>query len=499
MKNKVLSVLLTLCMVLALFPGTAMAADGVNDQTGIATSGDLVYAVREDVQLSALVSAVPANGTVLLSETYALGADTNPVEINKAFTLNLNGQTCAAALNVVENGALTVTGTGSLTGSLTMAAGTYMGELPTGAKTITGGTFDRDVSAYIDSAAYQCVANADGKTWTVSEKPTNSIVEVTPTDPKEETNDEGVTISVSTAEVTTEAFQALEVSNGGVTIKATSSSSTTTKVDKVEVKLPTAAVKNMATGENALEKVDIATDVGNVTMPVEALTKATGEDVTMVVEKKDQPKPMEGEAASVKIATSFSVSLQSGGQNVAVNGLATSIHLSFNFTATGMTSPVLAYMNRVTNAFEKLLNPSYANGIISGYVNHLSEFAVIEDSDVTEPDQPTEPEEPESKKYVVVIDPEEGNVTGSNSEHYRHITVTPAEGNTDGYTNKNLAICITNADKVITMVMVEIPASGVVTVSYNGSFSRVFAKVVSAEKGVPTMFGGGLGYGEYLA
>ena len=260
MKNKVLSVLLTLCMVLALFPGTAMAADGVNDQTGIATSGDLVYAVREDVQLSALVSAVPANGTVLLSETYALGADTNPVEINKAFTLNLNGQTCAAALNVVENGALTV----------------------------TGGTFDRDVSAYIDSAAYQCVANADGKTWTVSEKPTNSIVEVTPTDPKEETTDEGVTISVSTAEVTTEAFQALEVSNGGVTIKATSSSSTTTKVDKVEVKLPTAAVKNMATGENALEKVDIATDVGNVTMPVEALTKATGEDVTMVVEKKDQ-------------------------------------------------------------------------------------------------------------------------------------------------------------------------------------------------------------------
>ena len=464
MKNKVLSVLLTLCMVLALFPGTAMAADGVNDQTGIATSGDLVYAVREDVQLSALVSAVPANGTVLLSETYALGADTNPVEINKAFTLNLNGQTCAAALNVVENGALTVTGTGSLTGSLTMAAGTYMGELPTGAKTITGGTFDRDVSAYIDSAAYQCVANADGKTWTVSEKPTNSIVEVTPTDPKEETNDEGVTISVSTAEVTTEAFQALEVSNGGVTIKATSSSSTTTKVDKVEVKLPTAAVKNMATGENAL---------GNVTMPVEALTKATGEDVTMVVEKKDQPKPMEGEAASVKIATSFSVSLQSGGQNVAVNGLATSIHLSFNFTATGMTSPVLAYMNRVTNAFEKLLNPSYANGIISGYVNHLSEFAVIEDSDVTEPDQPTKPvDKPDAISFGSEL---EGGVGC-----YRTIKIDANKVTVSG--NYLLVRVTDNGKNSIFMV----PAVEEMPVSYTTSGAKILAILLeSTTEGMP--------------
>lgn len=466
MKNRVLSVLLTLCMVLALFPGTAFAADGVNDQTGVATSGDLVYAVRNDVQLSTLVEAVPAGGTVQLND-YTLSNDTTAVTINKAFTLNLNGQTSSAPLNVVEGGALTVTGTGSLTGSLTMAAGTYKGALPTGDKTITGGTFDSDVSAYI-GVDYECVKGADGM-YTVSQKSTDSIVEVTPSEPTEETNDEGTTITVSKAEVTTEQFQQLEVSNGGVTIKATSSTSTTVSVDKVEVKLPTAAVKDMATGENALEKVDIATDVGNVTMPVEALTKATGEDVTMVVEKKDETKPLEGAAASVTIATSFSVSLQSAGQNVAVNNLKTNIFLSFNFTATGMTSPVLAYMNRVTNTFEKLLNPSYANGIISGYVNHLSEFAVVEENDVTE--QPSEPEEPKPE-YAITFGSEYQVSTGYACD----LTIT---GNVEG-----MYLLVSVTDKAGNITIMMMPAGEKVGISYpnmNGETIAVLVKAPSAD------------------
>ena len=158
MKNRVLSVLLTLCMVLALFPGTAFAAGNNRAaEDSIGTSGNEVYAVGSDVTLADLVSAVSTNGTVAVDKSYTLAEDTTPVQINKAFTLSLGEKNINASLNVVEGGDLTVTGTGSLTGSLTMAAGTYRGTLPTGTKTITGGAFTVDVSEFINADLYQCV------------------------------------------------------------------------------------------------------------------------------------------------------------------------------------------------------------------------------------------------------------------------------------------------------------------------------------------------------
>ena len=90
MKNRVLSVLLTLCMVLALFPGTAFAAGNNRAAEGsIGKNGNEVYAVGSDVTLANLVSAVPAGGTVAVDKSYTLAEDTTPVQINKAFTLTL--------------------------------------------------------------------------------------------------------------------------------------------------------------------------------------------------------------------------------------------------------------------------------------------------------------------------------------------------------------------------------------------------------------------------
>ena len=87
MKNRVLSVLLTLCMVLALFPGTAFAAGNNRAAEGsIGTNGNEVYAVGSDVTLADLVSAVSASGTVAVDKSYTLAEDTTPVQINKAFT-----------------------------------------------------------------------------------------------------------------------------------------------------------------------------------------------------------------------------------------------------------------------------------------------------------------------------------------------------------------------------------------------------------------------------
>ena len=526
MKNRVLSVLLTLCMVLALFPGTAFAADGVNDQTGVATSGDLVYAVRNDVQLSTLVEAVPAGGTVQLND-YTLSNDTTAVTINKAFTLNLNGQTSSAPLNVVEGGALTVTGTGSLTGSLTMAAGTYKGALPTGTKTITGGTFDSDVSAYI-GADYECVKGADGlyvvsaKTTepdpepvkytitvaeaangTVSTDPANEAAEgdvvtvtananegyvlekitvvdansnnVTVTDSKftmpaanvtvtvtfaaikpvevtpavkDETNEAGETIKVSTAEVTAEAITSAEVTANTIAIKATSESAG--DVSKVEVTLPTQAILDKKAEDGttaAVATVEVSTDVGKVALPTEALSKAAGENVTMVVEKKDAPEAAKGEdGKEVEVAVSFQVDLVKASnkdEKVQVSGLSSEIKLTFDITR---------------------LKGDYANGIITGYVNHLSEFGVVED--VAEPDEPTTPEEPGGPiKDAISIGAETEGGVGT----VRKITIDTTKVSVDG--NYLLVRVTADGKNIIYMVS----AQATMDVSYKGSTDSVLA------------------------
>ena len=539
MKNRVLSVLLTLCMVLALFPGTAFAADGVNDQTGVATSGDLVYAVRNDVQLSTLVEAVPAGGTVQLND-YTLSNDTTAVTINKAFTLNLNGQTSSAPLNVVEGGALTVTGTGSLTGSLTMAAGTYKGALPTGTKTITGGTFDSDVSAYI-GADYECVKGADGlyvvsaKTTepdpepvkytitvaeaangTVSTDPANEAAEgdvvtvtananegyvlekitvvdansnnVTVTDSKftmpaanvtvtvtfaaikpvevtpavkDETNEAGETIKVSTAEVTAEAITSAEVTANTIAIKATSESAG--DVSKVEVTLPTQAILDKKAEDGttaAVATVEVSTDVGKVALPTEALSKAAGENVTMVVEKKDAPEAAKGEdGKEVEVAVSFQVD-----EKVQVSGLSSEIKLTFDITGlwNKTVKPVLAYIDDARNITR--LKGDYANGIITGYVNHLSEFGVVED--VAEPDEPTTPEEPGGPiKDAISIGAETEGGVGT----VRKITIDTTKVSVDG--NYLLVRVTADGKNIIYMVS----AQATMDVSYKGSTDSVLA------------------------
>lgn len=413
MKNRVLSVLLTLCMVLALFPGTAFAAGNNRAAEGsIGTNGNEVYAVGSDVTLADLVSAVSASGTVAVDKSYTLAEDTTPVQINKAFTLSLGEKNINADLNVVEGGDLTVTGTGSLTGSLTMAAGTYRGTLPTGTKTITGGAFSIDVSAYI-GADYECVKGADGlyvvsaKTTepdpepvkytitvaeaangTVSTDPANEAaegdvvtvtananegyvlekitvvdansnnatvtdnkftmpaanvtvtvtfaaikpVEVTPA-VKDETNEAGETIKVSTAEVTADAITKAEVTANTIAIKATSESAG--DVSKVEVTLPTQAILDKKAEDGttaAVATVEVSTDVGKVALPTEALSKAAGENVTMVVEKKDAPEAAKGEdGKEVEVAVSFQVDLVKASnkdEKVQVSGLSSEIKLT---------------------------------------------------------------------------------------------------------------------------------------------------------------------------
>lgn len=514
MKNRVLSVLLTLCMVLALFPGTAFAAGNNRAAEGsIGTNGNEVYAVGSDVTLADLVSAVSASGTVAVDKSYTLAEDTTPVQINKAFTLSLGEKNINADLNVVEGGDLTVTGTGSLTGSLTMAAGTYRGTLPTGTKTITGGAFSIDVSAYI-GADYECVKGADGlyvvsaKTTepdpepvkytitvaeavngTVSTDPANEAAEgdvvtvtananegyvlekitvvdansnnVTVTDSKftmpaanvtvtvtfaaikpvevtpavkDETNEAGETIKVSTAEVTAEAITSAEVTANTIAIKATSESAG--DVSKVEVTLPTQAIldKKAENGTTAaVATVEVSTDVGKVALPTEALSKAAGENVTMVVEKKDAPEAAKGEdGKEVEVAVSFQVDLVKASnkdEKVQVSGLSSEIKLTFDIAGlwNKTVKPVLAYIDDARNITR--LKGDYANGIITGYVNHLSEFGVVEA--VAEPDEPKPEytitfgsEYPVSTGYACDL-----TITGDVEGMYLLVSVTDNTGN----------------------------------------------------------------------
>ena len=514
MKNRVLSVLLTLCMVLALFPGTAFAAGNNRAAEGsIGTNGNEVYAVGSDVTLANLVSAVPTGGTVAVDKSYTLAEDTTPVQINKAFTLSLGEKNINADLNVVEGGDLTVTGTGSLTGSLTMAAGTYRGTLPTGTKTITGGAFSIDVSAYI-GADYECVKGADGlyvvsaKTTepdpepvkytitvaeaangTVSTDPANEAAEgdvvtvtananegyvlekitvvdansnnVTVTDSKftmpaanvtvtvtfaaikpvevtpavkDETNEAGETIKVSTAEVTAEAITSAEVTANTIAIKATSESAG--DVSKVEVTLPTQAILDKKAEDGttaAVATVEVSTDVGKVALPTEALSKAAGENVTMVVEKKDAPEAAKGEdGKEVEVAVSFQVDLVKASnkdEKVQVSGLSSEIKLTFDIAGlwNKTVKPVLAYIDDARNITR--LKGDYANGIITGYVNHLSEFGVVEA--VAEPDEPKPEytitfgsEYPVSTGYACDL-----TITGDVEGMYLLVSVTDNTGN----------------------------------------------------------------------
>ena len=549
MKNRVLSVLLTLCMVLALFPGTAFAAGNNRAAEGsIGTNGNEVYAVGSDVTLANLVSAVPAGGTVAVDKSYTLAKDTAPVQINKAFTLTLGEKNINADLNVVEGGDLTVTGTGSLTGSLTMAAGTYKGALPTGTKTITGGTFDSDVSAYI-GADYECVKGADGlyvvsaKTTepdpepvkytitvaeaangTVSTDPANEAaegdvvtvtananegyvlekitvvdansnnvtvtdskftmpaanvtvtvtfaaikpVEVTPT-VKDETNEAGETIKVSTAEVAAEAITGAEVTADTIAIEATSESAG--NVSKVEVTLPTQAILDKKAGDNttaAVATVEVSTDVGKVALPTEALSKAAGENVTMVVEKKDAPEAAKGEdGKEVEVAVSFQVDLVKASnkdEKVQVSGLSSEIKLTFDIAGlwNKTVKPVLAYIDDARNITR--LKGDYANGIITGFVNHLSEFGVVEA--VAEPDEPTTPEEPGGPiKDAISIGAETEGGVGT----VRKITIDTTKVSVDG--NYLLVRVTADGKNIIYMVS----AQATMDVSYKGSTDSVLA------------------------
>lgn len=549
MKNRVLSVLLTLCMVLALFPGTAFAAGNNRAAEGsIGTNGNEVYAVGSDVTLANLVSAVPAGGTVAVDKSYTLAEDTTPVQINKAFTLTLGEKNINADLNVVEGGDLTVTGTGSLTGSLTMAAGTYRGTLPTGTKTITGGAFSIDVSAYI-GADYECVKGADGlyvvsaKTTepdpepvkytitvaeaangTVSTDPANEAaegdvvtvtananegyvlekitvvdansnnatvtdnkftmpaanvtvtvtfaaikpVEVTPA-VKDETNEAGETIKVSTAEVTADAITKAEVTANTIAIKATSESAG--DVSKVEVTLPTQAILDKKAEDGttaAVATVEVSTDVGKVALPTEALSKAAGENVTMVVEKKDAPEAAKGEdGKEVEVAVSFQVDLVKASnkdEKVQVSGLSSEIKLTFDITGlwNKTVKPVLAYIDDARNITR--LKGDYANGIITGFVNHLSEFGVVED--VAEPDEPTTPEEPGGPiKDAISIGAETEGGVGT----VRKITIDTTKVSVDG--NYLLVRVTADGKNIIYMVS----AQATMDVSYKGSTDSVLA------------------------
>lgn len=551
MKNRVLSVLLTLCMVLALFPGTAFAAGNNRAAEGsIGTNGNEVYAVGSDVTLANLVSAVPADGTVAVDKSYTLAEDTTPVQINKAFTLSLGEKNINADLNVVEGGDLTVTGTGSLTGSLTMAAGTYRGTLPTGTKTITGGAFTVDVSEFINADLYQCVLEnglyvvsakttepdpepvkytitvvAEAANGTVSTDPANEAaegdvvtvtananegyvlekitvvdansnnvtvtdskftmpaanvtvtvafaaikpVEVTP-EVKDETNEAGETIKVSTAEVTADAITSADVTANTIAIKATSESAG--DVSKVEVTLPTQAILDKKAEDGttaAVATVEVSTDVGKVALPTEALGKAAGENVTMVVEKKDTPEAAKGEdGKEVEVAVSFQVDLVKASnkdEKVQVSGLSSEIKLTFDITGlwNKTVKPVLAYIDDARNITR--LKGDYINNIITGYVNHLSEFGVVEA--VAEPDKPTIPEEPKPE-YTITFGSEYPVSTGYACD----LTIT---GDVEGM---YLLVSVTDNTGNITIMMM--PAGEKVGISYPKASDDTLVVLVKA-------------------
>jgi len=472
-------------MVLAMLPATAMAAaaDKVDTAAGIATSGNTVYAIRDDVKLSALVGAVPAKGTVKLSETYTLKNDTTAVTVNKEFTLDLNKQTCAANLEVVENGVLTVINGGSLTGTLTMSAGTYKGALPTGAKTITGGTFDSDVSAYL-AAEYKCVDNGDG---------TYSVVKPVVVKPTETTNADNTVNTAAT--VTAEDVTKAEVTDEGK-LAITATTTTDKAVAKVEVTLPTAAI----TTKTEVKSVQIETNVGTVDLPTEALT-GVSENVTMSVEKTADPAPVavpaeEGtEAKTVTVAASFQVDLKKAdGGKVSVNGLTNKIRLSFNVKGMNLpANPVLAFINRAATSaakmFEKLEKGDYdaATGEIFGYVDHLSEFGVVAQADIPsepttpdptpggeDPTTPTDPTNPNKREFTVTLDAQVEGGAG----YVRNVIITPIkEGAT--VNGKYLVICIDKGVAAKNNTIIIVPADTKVPVSYDkASANAVITAVV---------------------
>lgn len=111
MKRKLCSVLLALCMVLTLLPVSALAEDGASEAPAaskVAKIGDQEYAT-----LAAAVNAAESGATITLLSDVTV---TEPIEVAKSMTLDLNGHVLTAATasnrsepNDVKNSAIWVT------------------------------------------------------------------------------------------------------------------------------------------------------------------------------------------------------------------------------------------------------------------------------------------------------------------------------------------------------------------------------------------------------
>lgn len=543
MKNRVLSVLLTLCMVLALFPGTAFAAEL---PTGVGTTTDgSVYAINNDVTLATLVSA---GDKITVDSTYNVKEDTAVITINKAVTINMN-VTCAANFNVVEGGALTITGSGTLTGSLTMAAGTYTGTVPSGTQKgdITGGTFNTDVTAYIPDT-HECVPSGssyvvqlkgatDPDTYTITvAEATNGTVTVSPEGPVEAGTEvtvtangaagyevdtitvmngtESVTVTdgkftmpagnvtvsatfkkvevpaddpitapdgavdadttvtestdntvTTTTNVTADKVTAESVTEGTLAIDATVTVTEGKTTSEAQVTIPVAVVN--AANEVAaapVTSVEVTTNIGTVELPTEVLDA----DVTMTVKKEVAPAPVQNkDGKDVKPAVTFSVSL-----GKEVKDLKTTIKLSFSVKGLSLpTNPVLAYLGN--GVVQKLDNSILIGEIISGEVNHLSDFGVVAQSDVdaTTSEEPGGDDKPAKPDAISI-----GAETDGGVGKVRKITIDTTKVSVDG---NYLLVRVTDGNKNIIYM---VSAQAEMDVSYMGSTDRVVAFLLDGSK-----------------
>ena len=167
----------------------------------------------------------------------------------------------------------------------------------------------------------------------------------------------------------------------------TTASSGGDSVTSAVVTLPAAVTQSLSENEVAAE---VKTDVGTVTLPAAAVTKALGDEASAVLklvveDKSDAP-------ATTEAAATFEVSIKDeSDQEVSVTGLAKGSEITLAFPLPqdiDVTTPVLVHVKNAsaTTAAEKYerLTSEVKNGMIIGKTSHLSTFAIVSEEALTD-------------------------------------------------------------------------------------------------------------------
>ncbi len=171
---------------------------------------------------------------------------------------------------------------------------------------------------------------------------------------------------------------------GTVTISAADASSIALDQKAVETLAEAASVK-------------IVAEAGTVTLPQEILTDNSSKPLTLVVEETTAPEV----AADVEIAASYEVKIESNGTEIAVKNLEAPIQLHFEIDTGLSESTTLAYYDPAAKTIKAIASSDYDSqtGVIEGTVNHLTQFVVTDEQNVS--DDTTEDPDPEGLVYKV--------------------------------------------------------------------------------------------------